>query len=339
MDKTGLIIGKFMPLHVGHEAMFKWALTECDKLMIIVLSHDTEPIAGDIRYTWVMYSDVVRDNKDRVVVHHYTYNPDELDSSSESNIASSYAWADALKAYIDCCDIIFGSEEYVRYMADYTYKEYKFYDVERTNINISATAIRENPIDNWSYLASVVKRTLSLSVCICGTESSGKTTLCNTTSTRNKNVTVLPELGRCLVGNSEYLDKDVLWDVLDMQAKLTYLSEKNPASPIVFWDTDCITTLSYMCYAGFIEKDKICTKNFPIADIYLFLERDFDFVQDGTRMSENSADELAKSHYDLYTNVFNIKNICVVKNNVALMHQIDKVIEEHKNYIKNVFKL
>ena len=36
MEKIGLIIGRFNPLHVGHEYLINYALSKCDKLLIFI---------------------------------------------------------------------------------------------------------------------------------------------------------------------------------------------------------------------------------------------------------------------------------------------------------------
>jgi cytidyltransferase-like protein len=49
----GLIIGKFMPLHMGHVHLIDFAQSYVEKLTVVVCSIKSEPIHGKIRYEWV----------------------------------------------------------------------------------------------------------------------------------------------------------------------------------------------------------------------------------------------------------------------------------------------
>src|SRR3990167_9088495 len=52
-----------------------------------------------------------------------------------------------------------------------------FIDVDHTNVPISANEIRQNLVEYWRYLPSVVRQAYVKRVCIIGVESTGKTTL------------------------------------------------------------------------------------------------------------------------------------------------------------------
>ena len=51
--KTGLVFGKFMPLHKGHLALIDFALKHCTHLTIILCYTNNEPIKGEIREQWL----------------------------------------------------------------------------------------------------------------------------------------------------------------------------------------------------------------------------------------------------------------------------------------------
>ena len=40
----GLVVGKWMPFHRGHEALIEYAKSNCDKLFILVTALPDEPI-------------------------------------------------------------------------------------------------------------------------------------------------------------------------------------------------------------------------------------------------------------------------------------------------------
>jgi cytidyltransferase-like protein len=53
MYKTGLIIGKFYPFHLGHKHLIDVAQSKVRDLYIIVSWSRKETIPGEVRYSWV----------------------------------------------------------------------------------------------------------------------------------------------------------------------------------------------------------------------------------------------------------------------------------------------
>src|ERR1044071_5376652 len=50
---TGMILGKFMPPHRGHQHLIDFARERVGELTILVCSLECEPIPGRLRYEWV----------------------------------------------------------------------------------------------------------------------------------------------------------------------------------------------------------------------------------------------------------------------------------------------
>lgn len=63
----GVIIGKFMPFHVGHQGLIEFGAIRCNKLTVCVCSNKKEIIAGAIRYEWVKQT--YNDRPDINVIH------------------------------------------------------------------------------------------------------------------------------------------------------------------------------------------------------------------------------------------------------------------------------
>ncbi len=308
--KHGLIIGKFLPFHKGHHAMIDYASRRCNKLTVIVLGHVGEVFSLEQRERWLKntYSTPKafknrwieqlkgnRSNDCRIIVKSYMYDENVLDSSSESNINSSKQWCDALSDFIKDIDVIIGSEDYVRYMSEYSHKDYLIYNKERDIVSISATEIRKDPIKYWDYLMPSVKTEIARHICICGTESSGKTTLATKLEKDFEYVTMIPEIGRCLVGNANTCDVDKLLQVLDIHKQLLKDVINDPPTPIVVWDTDNYTTISYLKHFFNYDYYKSC----PTANIYWFLENDIKYEKDITRINEEEAKALKESHIQI----------------------------------------
>lgn len=322
MSKTSLVIGKFMPFHKGHKELIEFASNNSDFVKILVLGTENEPINVKQREYWIKESfEMDYSLNSDFMVKSILYDHSKLNSSSESDIKSSQEWCEFLKDELIDVDIIVGSELYVQYMAEYSNKEYLLFDVERSKTPISATLIKNNPLKYWDYLTPSVKRSYAHHICICGTESSGKTTLSTELEKEFEYVTMIPEIGRCLVGNAITCDLSTLNSVLSIHKTLLTQVIKNPPTPIIVWDTDNLTTKSYMNFLGW----ESYTNDFPIADIYFFLDNNIPYEKDTTRVEESVAKELKKNHIKTY-NEFGV-NLIMLKNKIDIKDYISKHIK------------
>jgi HTH-type transcriptional repressor of NAD biosynthesis genes len=77
--KTGLVLGKFLPLHKGHMALVDFALRHCDQLIVLLCSSPFEIIPGTVRKQWLL--DTFGANQ-RVRVQLTEYNEEELPNTS-----------------------------------------------------------------------------------------------------------------------------------------------------------------------------------------------------------------------------------------------------------------
>ncbi|SHE14051.1 nicotinamide-nucleotide adenylyltransferase [Chlamydia abortus] len=53
MKKLGLTLGKFAPLHKGHQFMIETALQEVDELIVVIYETDVMTIPLHIRASWI----------------------------------------------------------------------------------------------------------------------------------------------------------------------------------------------------------------------------------------------------------------------------------------------
>ena len=88
--KQGLVIGKFIPLHKGHEALIKFAATQCDELIVLLGVKKDEPVSGHLRLKWLWETF----RYDQSI--HIEYTDDELPDSPVSSRDVSKVWADYL---------------------------------------------------------------------------------------------------------------------------------------------------------------------------------------------------------------------------------------------------
>ena len=152
--KTGLVFGKFMPLHKGHLSLIEFALKNCNKLYVILCYCSEEPIAGQFREIWLKES--LAKNKNVTIVP-FEYDSEKLPNSSVSSKITSKIWAAVFKKMIPDVNIVFSSEHYGNYVAKYMSIEHKSFDIQRNKISVSASAIRSNPFRYWDFIADEAK--------------------------------------------------------------------------------------------------------------------------------------------------------------------------------------
>lgn len=148
----GFTIGKFAPLHKGHQLVLETALKEMDEVYCVI--YDTDIIDIDVkqRAEWIkkLYPKV-----------HILYAYDSpkqygLDEKSV-NIQMKY-----LSSIIEDIPVthFYSSELYGEKVADYLKIKNRTVDLEKKSIPVNATIIRDNYEDNKNYLENLVYLTL-----------------------------------------------------------------------------------------------------------------------------------------------------------------------------------
>jgi HTH-type transcriptional repressor of NAD biosynthesis genes len=280
---TGLILGKFMPLHKGHQYLIEFARERVEHLTVIVGTLATEPIPGHLRYEWVkeLYADVN-------VQHCADENPQYPHEHKDFwNI-----WVSSVRKFIpQGPDVIFTSEEYGAEFARHLGAEHILCDLSRRQIPVSATKIRENPYEYWQFLPDPVRPYFAKRVVIYGPESTGKTTLAEKLAEHYKTVWV-PEYGR------KYLDEKGAWVELSDIPKIAegqLTSEDRlarQANRLLICDTDLITTSIYSrYYFGECPEEVRQKAEERTYDLYLLLDIDVPFVEDWQRPDAHSREQ------------------------------------------------
>jgi len=145
----GVIIGRFMPPHLGHRYLVGFAREFVEHLTVLVCTRQDEAIPGRLRYEWMraMFCDVE--------IIHVT---EEIPEANRNNPNSYRIWADFIRKIIpDPIDYVFASEQYGFKLASELAAEFVPVDPGRNNFPVSATEIRKNPFASWAYLPNLVK--------------------------------------------------------------------------------------------------------------------------------------------------------------------------------------
>lgn len=290
--KTGLVLGKFMPLHKGHMALIDFSLQHCDQLIVLLCSSEKEKIPGAIRKEWLRET---YKNNDRIRVEHVEYNEDELPNTSVSSHAVSEKWAAFIGKTFPEVNIFFSSEPYGEYVANFLHIDHICFDQERNTVRVAASGILLDPYNTWDLIASAARSYFVRKIGILGSESTGKSTLAEKLAL-HYNTAFVPEMAREIIEKTEDVVIDDLFKIAELHAKT--INEKLPqANRLLFIDTDVNITKSY---ARFLFNQYIYTPDWINEankfDTIIYLETDCPYVQDGTRLSQNERNKLDKSH-------------------------------------------
>jgi HTH-type transcriptional repressor of NAD biosynthesis genes len=256
--KTGLTLGKYAPLHKGHEDLFKIALSEVNRLIVVIYD---SPEVTDIPLT--VRADWIRTLFPPVVHYKYTDGADWF-KAIHSSIEVIEAW-DGPPACGDSPEIKEAQETYIKGILkdrkiDYFYSG-EFYGehmskalgaidrrIEKTT-PISATDIRKDPYGNKKLLSCTVYKDFVTNVVFLGAPSTGKTTIAREMAKRH-NTVWMPEYGR------EYWEKNNIKKRLTQRQlydiALGHLVRENTllvnANKYLFTDTNALTTCIFSKY-------------------------------------------------------------------------------------------
>ena len=301
--RHGLVVGKFSPLHRGHELVIERALAQCDD--VIVISHSNPELPGcaaSRRERWL----AARFPQTRRLVV-----TDAMLASRGTPPFTSVPHNDAdgdthrrFVAFLCRCilgveiDAVFSSEDYGDGLAatlEAEQRRHRFdaptvshVDVDRARqiVPISATMIRADVDAHRQWLSPQVYASFVRRVCILGGESSGKSTLADKLA-RALGTVYVPEYGRELWERQHgVLAFDDLRAIGERQVSVEE-EAAGRATEFLICDTSPLTTVFYSRHLfgradPALEQLAASTRY----DVSVLCEPDFPFVQDGTRQDE-----------------------------------------------------
>ena len=286
MYKIGMYGGSFNPLHLGHVNDIIEASNQCEKLYV-VLSNTNDPKEIDHRERLMWLKSITSDMENVEVFEIFDRN-----TSKET-----YDWnlgAQDIKNYIKApIDAVFSGDDYKgRNIWETLYPESEIIYFPRDEIDISSTKIRQDPFKYYDYLPKIVQRHYVKKVCVLGTESCGKSTLVRNLS-KYFNTTYVEEAGRFICDEAGGIDNMQKYHYFEILFKHKQLEKDalNNANRVLLIDTDSLITLYYykLGFGNETKQDKdfesIATaiSSLNDYDLYIFLEPDVKWVQDGTR--------------------------------------------------------
>ncbi|NBD27840.1 AAA family ATPase [Paenibacillus glycinis] len=186
--RTGLTLGKFAPLHRGHQFMIETAIRETDEVIVVIYDcPDTTDVPLHVRADWIrsLYPGVQ-------VVEAWDGPSDMGDTPEIKRLQENY-----ILGLLNGRNVthFYSSEFYGEHMSIALGAENRQVDPARLRVPVSGTKIRQAPYENRSYLDPLVYRDLVAKIVFLGAPSTGKTTLAAHMAER-LNTAWMPEYGR-----------------------------------------------------------------------------------------------------------------------------------------------
>lgn len=294
---VGLVLGKFLPLHKGHEYLLHFAAQQVDTLWVMVCGLEREPIPLQNRVAWVRESVGGLPN-----VRLVEYGEDiQQEPDSPNDHFFWMCWLQAIYGVTDNADIdyVFTSEEYGYPLAAWLGAKHIPCNIKRDVVPVSGTDIRKDPLRYWDYISEAARPYFVKRITIGGPESTGKSTLGKTLAHEFGTVYV-PEYGR------DYLEQrgDYRFDYNDLEHICrghiaSTEARAKQADRVMFIDTDPVITHFYgQIYFGATPTNVVQSMFDWRSDLTLVTMPTCEFIQDGTRELESQRDKVAKDYID-----------------------------------------
>ncbi|MCZ7652266.1 MAG: AAA family ATPase [Thermoanaerobaculia bacterium] len=241
-SRRGLTLGKYAPLHRGHQLVIETALAEMDEIVVVVYD---APEATDIPLR--VRADWIRELYPCVEVLEAWDGPAEVGYAP----ATMRAHERYLLGRLGQRRIthFYSSERYGEHVSRALGAVDRRVDVARVAVPVSATAVRANPFAHRAFLHPRVYRDLVVRVALLGAPATGKTTLAERLAAEYA-TEWMPEYGR------EYWERHQVGRRLT-PAQLLEIAREHirredellpGANRYLFVDTNALTTATFARY-------------------------------------------------------------------------------------------
>ncbi|MDQ0252185.1 NadR type nicotinamide-nucleotide adenylyltransferase [Sphingomonas kyeonggiensis] len=289
----GFLLGKFMPPHNGHVLLCETAAALVDELTILVCWLPDDPVPGPLRLQWM------RELFPRArVIGHDAVVP----QAPEEHPDFWPIWRGIVRsAHPEPIDLVFASEDYGQRLAAEVGARFHPVDPGRKAVPVSASAIRADPWGQWHHLPAPVKPHYAQTICLHGPESTGKSQLAAHLA-RHFGTQHVPEFGRTWCDwRGTDLAMDDLLAIAATHDAMTRAALRQCNRRLVL-DTDPLMTAVW-AEMLFGRRDPWFDAWQGAADLYLLLDIDLPWIQDGTRFFGEEADrrrffELCRAELD-----------------------------------------
>ncbi len=256
--KHGLLLGKFLPPHRGHQYLIDFARQYADHLTVHVCAIPGEPIPGPLRYEWMR--EQWAGCPEVTVVYCDDLNP-QVPEDDPENFWD--IWRNSLLRRTEHTpDFVFASEPYGVKLAETLGARYIPVDQAREIVPVSGTVLRAEPLRFWRYLLLPARPYFARRVALVGPESSGKSTLTKRLAA-HFGAAYAPEYARGYLeavpdpwiggDGANGFDEAALVTILHGQRASVEAVTRQSETGIVFSDTEAIVTACWsQALLGFV---------------------------------------------------------------------------------------
>ena len=297
--RRGLVVGKFCPLHLGHELLITEAQAACEELIVLSYTkpgfagYGTERRAGWLRMRFPQVDSHVLDDHVLAAICSARGLPPRTvpadDAGDDVHRRFVAWWLAQIRG--TAVDAVFTSEDYGDGFAQVlaacfgTPVRHVCVDKARKAVPVSGTQIRDDPGRWRQFLSPQVHASFVPRVALLGGESTGKSTMAQALAEALGTVWV-PEYGRELweAKRGALVFDDMLHIARTQLAREETLAQQ--AKEVLVCDTTPLTTALYSdVLFGTVAAELAALAQRPY-DVTLLCAPDFAFVQDGTRRDE-----------------------------------------------------
>jgi NadR type nicotinamide-nucleotide adenylyltransferase len=299
--RRGLVVGKFCPLHLGHELLIRRAQSQCDALLVLSYTqpgfdgYDRERRAGWLRARFPELDCHVIDDQglaQRCDARGIARRSVPADADTDDVHRQFVAWL-LLELLDGPVDAVFTSEGYgdgfaaVLAQAFNAPVKHVCVDQARAALPVSGTQVRRDPLACRHLLGAEVYADFVPRIALLGGESTGKTTLAHALATALDTAWV-PEFGR---EHWEHRNGELAFSDMALIARTQVQHEQQhalalAAHRVLVCDTTPLTTRLYSeLMFGRVDPELADLARRPYA-MTILCAADFAFVQDGTRQPE-----------------------------------------------------
>lgn len=277
-----MVLGKFAPLHKGHQLLIETAIKQTNK--VIVLIYDSPQVTNiplDIRANWIrkLYPQVK-------VIEGQGAPADSGRTRRIMRLQENYVRDTVNEKITD----FFSSEWYGAHMSKALGARNVIVDKARKIIPISGTKVRKDSYKYKNYVDPVVYKDLVTKVVFLGAESTGKSTITERLAIEYKTAW-MSEYGR------EYWYENQKDGILTKEQLVElakgHLARENEAllkaNKYLFVDTNAITTYMFSLYyhnSAYSKLIYLAKKAEERYDYYFVCDTDIPYEDDGSRSGQ-----------------------------------------------------
>lgn len=330
MKTLGLTLGKFAPLHKGHQFMIETALQEVDELIMVIYETTVTPIPLHIRANWI------RKLYPTVRVIEAWDGPDGYSNDREHEIREEQYILGLLKG--EQVTHFYSSEFYGEHMSVALGAADRRVDEARERVPISATMVRADPYKYRRFVSDVVYRGLITKVVFVGAMSTGISTITEALAQRYR-TTFASEYGRDY-WTEHQVDRRISLEAFD-EIALGHIEREEQAmleaNRYLFVDTNAITTYMFaLDYHGRAPEclARIALENAQRYDLFFLCDDDIPYENTWDRSGDQKRHIFHKQIIaDLKER--RIPYITLRGNLEERMHKVSEVLakfEPYRNY-------